>query len=208
MIPSLIVILLQNSCPPTIFRRVWTIIIDTIDRVTLGAISHISNKAFERLTPAVANGNTTTTIPAVRRIFLVIAPFDHKQIRIPKRMFAKSVGCLLGDSGLFGQTSATSGKASLETASIYLAIIPAITKAIPDSRMFSPTSIGNNQQATKSLPRNVFNVRMGFGGIMKEHRNLLGCGDMGRDVRASPAYLFVCIFIIPQKHIFPLRWYL
>jgi hypothetical protein len=127
-----------------------------------------------------------------------MAPLNHQQICVPKRMLAESMSCFEGDSCLVRQASAASGEASLKATSVYLAAISAITKTIPESRMVFPTSISSNHKAAKSLPRKVFYVGVWFSGIMKGHGDLLSRYVRPWDVDASPGQL-ICISPLYHK---------
>jgi hypothetical protein len=62
-IVSSVVLLFFHCCPATIFRRVWAIIVDSINRVLRARwITHVFIKFFKRITPSIADENAATTI--------------------------------------------------------------------------------------------------------------------------------------------------
>lgn len=76
------------SSPPTIFRSVVAIIINTVKRVAFWGVTHVSIKSSET-GPVRVNGDTPTTVKLVVPPISVVAPLSHvypSQIRRVSRV--------------------------------------------------------------------------------------------------------------------------
>lgn len=170
--PSIVHLFLYCS-PTAIIRRIWTIVIDPIQRVhrflsahTLWPSAHVRQEIGETITPAFTNGNTPASIMAVlhrcriqatdsyvvpRAIFrrMVVRPSNHLA------MCSKKTFCLLTNN-LTVQTAATSSPSFLQSVSAYRFMFAARTQAAPMSMFFVKTSCPfEDSEPSKFMPAQV-----------------------------------------------------
>ena len=75
---SLVSVLHFLSSPLTIFRRVISVIVNSINRMLRSrAFTHVSVKTFKRSEPAIANPNTPKTISRILFMFQACCSFYH-----------------------------------------------------------------------------------------------------------------------------------
>lgn len=77
-------------CPSTILRRIGAIVVDTIDRQSLGGFTHIGKKILVVFHPAFANRDASSAISRICRTLLAVTSFSHSPID-PIRSIFKSL---------------------------------------------------------------------------------------------------------------------
>lgn len=78
----LIVLLLFLRGPTAVLRRIWTVVVDSLDAPARWPWSHVLIKRREALTPPLANVNSSTAIVLIAWIFGVVAPLFHQRPRV------------------------------------------------------------------------------------------------------------------------------
>ena len=90
-IASHIRMLLTVCCPATILRRIWTIIIDTVQGHSFWPFAHIRKEVSETATPPGTNGDTTSTIIVILSRVWVVATGLHLSIGWAHRMITQTM---------------------------------------------------------------------------------------------------------------------
>jgi hypothetical protein len=86
--------LLPPRSPLAVFWAVIAAVVLSFNTVlSAGPPPHIRNEMLERVTPASAYHNSTSTIPPVVRVLRVVAPLNHRGPAIVLRCMAKAVRC-------------------------------------------------------------------------------------------------------------------
>jgi len=82
--------------PTAILRRVWSLIVNSINLMRIGGTStHVSKEGFKTILPAIANGNTSTSIARiVKSIRIMATPFNSRPNSIFGDFVGQSVFCV------------------------------------------------------------------------------------------------------------------
>ena len=127
-IASLVVVLLGACSPTTVFRRVVTFVINSINSVFIGrSLTHVSKEVFKRK-PSFAKGDASSSVVMIESVVLVGTPLLDATPCFIDRRVKHSVRCIL---------SAAVASARLAVLLLFKVVsasnnsIPALAQAIP-----------------------------------------------------------------------------
>lgn len=211
---ALVVSLLMRGGPSAIVRRVRTVVVDAINRVTMWTWSHVAEESREVVTPLIANGDAPSTIPRIRSTAGPVAARLHRPpdsvqpCAFSSRLwFARGFGSSFRYLAFFvGEAAATTRVVIAQARSCGHALVAAIAAASPSvhsvtTRMANPFQ---DDEMSKSLAGNVSEQGMGRPGdwsrILAGHvgllRRLIGLGRGGRLPRSLRPLLALSFYLI------------
>jgi len=135
-ISARIVSLLFSGRPSTIFRRVISVIINSVDRAaSVWSIAHVLKEVVERFKPFFADFNASTPINRVFFIPSVAAPLPNSRPSVKFNGAAHAMNSTVGSVFMvsFFNTSARSGVPASKIAANYSGFVSAKTAALPSS---------------------------------------------------------------------------
>lgn len=183
MILGLIIALFDARRPSAIIWGVWAIIVDTVNTVfRRRPCAHIGIEVFERVTPTVADGDSPTTIFAVRSIVGLIAANIQLCPGVIFRaaretMLARRYFCGLAQA-FPCQAPTAFGRSTAKVASSDDGRISAIASTFPEGTMPLPCNVRgaiyspDDGVTAKFLSSQVNESWIGLRGIMEGHRKL------------------------------------
>lgn len=212
MVCASIVLLFQPCSPAAILRGIAKIVVDAVDTVIRGgARPHIGVETIEGFKPTVAHGNAPAPIASISGVMRIGAPLLHAA---PNTIFARlghamlmqlSVGVsllfpgALTPDGLIGSQDTFKTPTALRVAANQGfaggdGFVSAVANYFPAGLALYGIRRGfgaaNDGPHAKPLAGHIYGTINALCDRIDGHRNLLGCGVKGRDVSASPAYLF------------------
>ena len=167
---SLISQLLVHRSPFAVPRFIPVIILDPFQRVLRRmSLTHILEKCFKRIAPAVTNRNTPGSIIAIRARSRVVTaayhvPPCHVFRRASEAMLEASLSCLVA-----AETSAAFGVAGHKGGTDNGYVVSAVTSALPHSTVLSVSRKRQHGQASELLPRQIFRSLVKYGRLCVIH---------------------------------------
>lgn len=177
---SLIVILFGAGSPTTIFRRIWPIIVDTINAVFgARARAHIRIEILERVQPTFAHGNTARApiwVVLAGRIAATISQSAPCAVLRGTRHSMLARPLSVSDGNFLSPTTTTFGISSAQAISIYNYNIAAIATATPIDFAWMTIcrtfSFLNHSQTPKAFTCTILESLGVFRGIIEGHSDL------------------------------------
>ncbi len=159
-VASAITCLFCISCPPAVSWLVVSVIVNPLNRVaTRRTFTHVSKKRRERLSPGLADCDSTPTIAWIGRIVHIETPSQHHRPRPVLRRSVSTVSCETPDSRFVIEAAAASSIAACQNAYRCRVELSTITPTEPlcSAGGIAP-SIPKYQQSAKTLPRQVLEI--------------------------------------------------
>ena len=131
--PAVVSLFCRRS-PSTVTGAVRAIIVDSVQRLSIRAVSHGLMEGFKRASPAIANINTTRPIIFIGAVVRVVAALVHGVPQVVFRQAAESVGAGAFAHGRTGRaTAAGSQPRTPQCASHTFTCVAALTNAQPNN---------------------------------------------------------------------------
>jgi hypothetical protein len=95
----------MSGGPPTILRRVVSVIVSAIQGQPVGSWPHVGVERFEAVAPAVADGDTAATVVLPFRVLGITAALFH---RVPNGVFRcviEAVSCIRFTNAFIAETA-------------------------------------------------------------------------------------------------------
>ncbi|KKU98302.1 MAG: hypothetical protein UY28_C0004G0040 [Candidatus Amesbacteria bacterium GW2011_GWB1_48_13] len=150
-----IICLLFRGCPPAIFRRVGTVVVDTVNRHSWWRFAHVGKEVLERTSPSFADRNPTTTPTWIILVTRGCASLFHAA---PNPISAR-VALTMNNSGLtedlFRQTTATLG--AFEIRSEHGFFRATLACDFPEGSVGFGMGKTNNSQCAETKTSNILN---------------------------------------------------
>lgn len=153
--------LLSCRGPSAVLWRVWSIVVNSVNRGVYWAISHIGQEILKRM-PTLAHGNPTTSVKRVGMIVRVFAPTSHSRPRCMLRSAAHSVAQVVAFNNIFAQQTPAGCCAPVSNIGpISVNRLTAIARQPPDRPALLPgANRPNGNKATKSFTSEVDETRV------------------------------------------------
>jgi hypothetical protein len=197
---SFIAILFVNGGPVAIVFAVTNSIVSPFYAMRGGRPwSHVGKESHERSAPFLRHGDAASTVSFIARGIRIVTPLHHIFPNFVLRQMAESMR-LVGCAGSFSvKTSAALGKAPLNVVPADGHYFAALTLAVPRSvPVFIASSVLNDRQSPKNLPRQIFHAGRNGDRIHVSHddspkirlvRDAAGCNDPVAFRHLYPNYL-------------------
>lgn len=155
-----------SSRPSAVSRLIVARIINTINRQSSRARSHIAQKCFKRIGPLFAHSNSAPAVAVPFWNVRVVAPAFHcRPYAIFRRHcspFSKSMSRRPCSAQLTIQTSAALSQSSAQSVHSQDCRVPTITSASPKGMATVPFNKKTNSQLTESLAGNILRLFHGI----------------------------------------------
>ncbi len=180
---STIASLFFARCPTAIVLFVIPAVVDSVELIRLGrSFAHVVQECLKRVTPTGAYRNASTAVARVTDIARRFASSDH---RPPARVCRRSVhpvGLATLGRDFACKATATPLRSSLQDVSVGRAFRSAITLAIPDQQVSSPTpsETVDYQSAETSAGQITRIVKRWRGGLAVNNRRVVGSFHLTR----------------------------
>lgn len=141
--------------PATICRFVVAVVVDTIDRCALWARPHVREEIGERLSPSIANSDTSASIIFIPRSFWVMAAFLR---RLPGIVFPASchpVNSFCVPSDFVLQASTTTGPAFKKRIALDDSFVSAIAPNFPANLIASIGTRPDHEPSAEPLTKKI-----------------------------------------------------
>ena len=146
-----VIALLPRRCPPTIFRRIWAIVVDTVERVPFRTRSHVAKKGTKVAAPRFNHHDSAPAVGLVfRALWVATSVFRALPTAVLACLYAavrrELLSCAISipASTALGRTGFQFLLGNLRDASTQ-------TAAFPKRVVVAPTDALNNCEATKCL---------------------------------------------------------
>ncbi len=196
VILSRVAVLLRDCCPTAVFRRIGSIIIDTVHGTSIGTIAHVSQEVHKGFAPSLADGNPTRPVPLVGFVARGITSRNHLGVSIPQVMGRVSMRGIVLSCRIWTQAPTALSSAGRKLRTLDLALSAALALAVPDcAAAFVHVRERQYGQAAKTLTGDVVNARAKVRGMMGLHREppLFSVTWAGTFERRRPTCLFTSL---------------
>lgn len=149
--------------PPAIFGRIWTIVVNSIQRFSIWAISHVFVELFKGLNPTITNSYSSSSVSVIVFASWIKTSIFDSIPRLVRLCFAFSMrgSVCISTMDFFPVAAATRCISSIKAIQWYFAKFPARTFAqTPRSSVFLES--GNNNQAPILLVYDINHIQCGY----------------------------------------------
>lgn len=149
--------LLPQCRPSAILGGIGAIVINSVEAMPGGPLSHVGQKVWETGTPTVANPNAASAVVVVLRRCGSIAASQHGIIRWAQRVFGEAVSITFGSSKFTLQTATASIRPVLQLIGTYQPLRATVAPAQPvGAAVAVRVREGKGRPSAEVLPGQVF----------------------------------------------------